>query len=71
MTAYDKNKKKGVFMAASGHELVTLSLVEPLNEVAMVYDKEKHGGHIKKRGYPHISFREHPPALLVVWDRYV
>jgi len=31
LTTFDEHKKKGIFMAASGHELVTLSLIEPMN----------------------------------------
>lgn len=67
----DQNKNKGCFLAVSGWEFVTICLIEPHFEVAMVYDKEKHGGNIKKYGYPHISFRENPTSLLIIWDQYL
>ena len=58
-------------MAVSGEELVVLCQLDPLFDVAMVYDKEKHGGNIKKVGFPQVSFREHPTSMMVVWDKYL
>jgi hypothetical protein len=58
-------------MAVTGYEAVTVCLVDPFFEVIMVYDKERHGGHFKKFGYPQVSFRDNPCSMMVVWDKYL
>jgi hypothetical protein len=67
----DSNKKSGCLMAVGGIAYVTICLIEPIFEIAMVYDKEKHGGQIKKNGYANVSFREHPNSLMIIWDKYL
>jgi hypothetical protein len=67
----DPSGNEGIMMAAAGLSYITICLVEPSFEVLMVYDKEKHGGNIKKNGYPQLSFRDNPHSLLIVWDKYV
>jgi hypothetical protein len=67
----DARGNEGVLMAVSGESLITICQVEPQFEVAMVYDKEKHGSTVRKSGFPHVAFRSQPNSMLVIWDKYL
>lgn len=55
---------------------MTIFVLEPAFEVIMVFDKEKHGRHVRKNGLANLSFVPGPELpqlvnLIVIWDKYL